>query len=112
MAGIIPGLPPLFEFVRNLMGACVSVGRATKNMYAETTIKAKTARNVVRCIFGLSGLPIANNADEIAGRLIVYAIGDEGREMTVAGKEERLFVRRCAIVLKDSIKGRRWGEQR
>jgi hypothetical protein len=111
MIGIrLPGMPPLLlDSARNVIGVCASVGRATKNMYVETAIKAKRARDVVRCIFGLRGLPTASSKDEMAGR-VMYDIGE--REAKVFGKEDRPLVRRCAIVLKERIIRLRYTEQR
>jgi hypothetical protein len=90
LAGIRLPVPPLLESPRNVMGANASVGRATKNMYIETAINARSARNVVRCIFGLREWPIA-----MIGRVNVDDIGDvRDCEGKLIGTEKRLFVRR------------------
>ena len=91
--------PLLLGTVRNVIGACASEGRATKNIYVETAINEKKTSSVVRGSLGLRGLPIASSGEEMAGRVIVDDISDRVREAKVIGKEERLVVRWWTMVV-------------
>jgi hypothetical protein len=66
-------------------------------MYVETTIKIKRAQRVMRCIFGLRGLPMASKGDEMTGRVMVDDIGN-GEAKDIGMNEERLFARRCTML--------------
>lgn len=70
-----------------------------KMMYVEMAIKEKRARIVVRWSLGLRDLPIASNGNVMAGRERALDMSDREREAKVIGKEERLMLRRWAIVV-------------